>query len=458
VLERALALLQEHLDREQTEPVAPYRSPGELRERIDLGLPRRGVDDEQLFGLLRQVVEATPRTTTRRFFNQLFSGRDAYGSAAELLAAFLNTSMYTFKAAGPHVLIERELTAHMAAAIGYTDGEGVFAPGGSMSNLTGMLLARNAKRPEARDQGLGGRTLTFYASRLCHYSVPKMAAVLGVGRRWLRRIETDDRGRMMPGALREAVQKDVEAGDEPFLVVATSGTTVLGAFDPLDPIADVAEEFGMWLHVDGALGGSMSLSPAHRHLLEGSGRSHSFTWNAHKLLGVPLNCSVLLTREPGRLRASLEESASYLFQAGDEESEYDLGSMSLQCGRRNDALKLWAAWKHHGDEGFGRRVEHLAELARYAAARVQREPDLVLSRTPESINVCFEVKDRPSDLICERLRREARGLVGHGVVDGRRVIRLAAVNAALRPEDLDAFFDHVLEVAREASAGSNAVA
>ena len=455
-LARTFELLRAHLERESEQPVVDHAEPSELTDRIDFDLGCEPVDDDRLFATLEQLVAATPRTTTRRFFNQLFSGRDDFGTIGELIASFLNSSMYTFKAAGPQVMLERTLTQHMARKVGFGAGEGVFVPGGSISNLVGMVMARDAHRPDSRDAGLhAGPPLTLYASRLAHYSVPKNANMLGLGRAAVRAVDVDERGRLRPDALRRAIETDRAEGRDPFLVVATSGTTVLGAFDPLPAIADVADEFGLWLHVDGALGGSVSLSERHRHLIEGSERADSFTWNAHKMLGVPLAASVILTRQAGRLRGSMDEHASYLFQSPD--ATYEHGTMSPQCGRRNDALKLWAAWQSHGDRGMGARVDRLFGLARHAAGRVKAEPDLVLSREPESVTVCFEVAGRRSDDVCERLRHESRALVGYGDVDGRRVIRLALVNGALDESDVDTFFDAVLAVSTRSEEGDNAL-
>lgn len=453
--ERAFELIREHLQAEEEEAVAAYRSPAQLRAELDLGLGPEGVDDDTLFELLRKVLRRTPRTTTRRFFNQLFGGRGDFGTIGELLAAFLNSSMYTFKAGGPQVLIEREVTGRMAAKAGFDGGEGVFTPGGSISNLVGMLLARNAHRPDSREQGLQLPRMTLYASDLCHYSIPKNAGVLGVGRENTRRIETDHRGRVRPEAMRAAIEADRDAGLEPFLIVATCGTTVLGAFDPVDELADLAQENGLWLHLDAALGGSMLLSDTTSHLMSGSARADSLTWNAHKLLGVPLSASAILTRERGPLFSSLSEKATYLFQS--DEDDYDLGTRSIQCGRRNDALKIWAAWKSQGDRGLARRVERLMELARYAARKVEESSCCELSRPPESITVCFEVEGKPSDGICEALRREQRALVGYGIVDGRRVIRLACVTPSIDFEDLDRFFAEIERVAPLVPAGDNRV-
>lgn len=451
-LARTFELLRRHLERERDEAVVQWASPEELLSRISFTLPPTGIDDETLFARLDELVAATPRTTTRRFFNQLFSGRDDFGSIGEILAAFLNSSMYTFKAAGPHVILERELIRHMGRRVGYDDAEGTFVPGGSMANLTAMLLARNHARPDSRNHGVDGPRLMFYASACCHYSVPKAAGILGIGRDQLHQVGVDARGRMVPELLRKAIESDLKAGHQPFLILATAGTTVRGAFDPVPPLADLADEFGLWLHIDGAMGGSAAMSDQWRALLAGSERSHSFAWDAHKLLGLPLSCSAILVRDHGALLSSLSEKASYLFQ---DDSEYDLGEISLQCGRRNDALKLWAAWQHHGDAGYGERVDHLFALTRYAAAIVERDPQLKLNCPVESITVCFEVEGHRSDLLCEALRRAGEAMVGYSVVGDRRVIRLAITNGAMQEGDIDEFFKLLLAVCSAETAGEN---
>ena len=208
------------------------------------------------------------------------------------------------------------------------------------------------------------------------------------------------------------------------------------------------------MHVDGAMGGSAVMSETHRSLLEGSERSDSFCWDAHKLLGVPLSCSAILVRERGPLYDSLSEQASYLFQ--NDTDEYDLGQISLQCGRRNDALKLWAAWQHHGDRGFGARIDRLFRLTRHAGSIVREDPQLQLSCPVESVTVCFEVKGYRSDALCEILRRRGEALVGFSVVGGRRVIRLAVTNGAMDESDLDRFFTLLKAARADELKGSNA--
>ncbi|MFB3431369.1 MAG: aspartate aminotransferase family protein [Phycisphaerales bacterium] len=452
---RLIELAHALFEAEQTAPVSRFRTPEEMRRAIELAIPEKGSSPERVMDLLEDVALATPRTASRRFFNQLFAGRHDIASAAEIVAVLLNSSMYTYKAAGPHVLIEKELGEHMGRKVGYEDGEGIFTPGGSLSNFAGIMIARNEFNERCQQDGHDGSWLTLYSSELDHYSIAKNLAMLGLGRRSLRKVATDERGRMRADALRDAIKRDIQEGAKPFCINATCGTTVLGAYDPLDEIADVAEEFGIWFHVDGAFGGSTALSAKHRDHLKGSERSDSFTWDAHKMMGVPLSCSVILTKNKGLLRKHFSESASYLFQS--DEDELNHGVKSMQCGRRNDCLKLWAAWQHLGDEGYARKIDRLYDLARSFAERVKKDPRCTLSKEPESVNVCFEVTGKPSDLICETLRQQQKSLVGYGIVDGRRVIRAAFVNADVDEADLDDFFDNLIEVAMTLPDGDNAL-
>jgi glutamate/tyrosine decarboxylase-like PLP-dependent enzyme len=319
--------------------------------------------------------------------------------------------------------------------------------GGSVSNLLAMMIARNEALAGVREDGMRGHAGTVYTSAASHYSIRKNAGVLGLGRQSVRDIPTDRRGRMDVEALRTAIRDDRARGFRPLLINATAGTTVLGAFDPLREIAALAREEGLWMHVDGALGGSLLLCESERELLDGCELSDSFAWDAHKMMGVPLSCSAILLRRRGLLQKHLDESADYLFQTHTD--DLNPGTRSLQCGRRNDALKLWAAWQFHGDDGYDARLRRVVGLARYAAQRIQDDPEMDLVVWPESVNVCFEVRKTPSEAICERLDREARLLIGHGRVDGRCAIRLVCVNPDLTEGDIDAALDEIKRAAAE---------
>ncbi len=448
-------LVETLLEGWRTSPARPYASPQQTAATLNLQLPSVGKAPEQLAEELAMVLSMTPATATTRFFNQLFGGVDAAAVLGDMLAPVLNNSLYTWKLAGPHVLIEEALVQHMAQFAGLNGGEGTFTPGGSLSNLTALIIARNEAVPQWRDDGACAAPCRVYTSEDAHYSIRKAVGVIGIGRNNVVPVATDAHGRMNAAALDEAIRSDVARGCVPMCICATSGSTVQGAFDPLHAIADVAAKHNVWLHVDGAFGASLLLSREHRHLLDGVERADSLTWDAHKMMGVPLTCSVVLLRNAGLLQRHLGEQASYLYQGDDD--QFNPGLRSLQCGRRNDLLKLWTAWQHHGDSGYEARIDQMMALARHATDRIEQDPRLRLGHRPQSVNVCFEVVDKSSSAICTELHRRGQLLVGTGIVKGRNTIRMVCVNAAMQTADIDAFFDMVLEVAASLPTGDNAL-
>ncbi|MEL6687228.1 MAG: pyridoxal-dependent decarboxylase [Pseudomonadota bacterium] len=441
-MEHSLAMFSritsELLDDEAHNPVAAFIPSSELYDRLDLSLSAEGVDADALEKALKDVVLASPRTATPAFFNQLFGGRTGPAILGDLLSVMLNNSMATYKAAGPQVGVEKTVIREVCNLIGWGEASGgTFAPGGSMTNLMGMIMARDAANPDTRQSGVDGRMIA-YTSTESHYSAPKNAAFSGIGRDNVRSIATDETGRMDMTALRTAITADIKDGHRPFLINCTSGTTVLGAYDDLSAAADVAEEFDLWLHVDGAYGGSALFSDQYRHLIRGVERVDSFTINAHKMLGTPLSCSMIFVKDASHLHASFSNEASYLYQT--DHDDFNLGKMSLQCGRRNDALKLWALWKSVGTNGLAAYVEQQFALADQARAYVREHPDYTDYSVDDTVAVCFNYKGIDPKILCTALYEHEQLLVGYGSFRDDAFVRLVTVNGHNQLDDMSNFF------------------
>ncbi len=443
-VERARQILIEFFEEERREPCLPRRSPEELVAAIDLLIPDRGKTDEELFALARQVVLNSPRTASRAFFNLLFSGRVAAALAGDILAAALNNTIHTFKGAGLQVLIEQVVVDELCRQAGFPSGEGILTPGGSLSNLVAMAVARNEALADVRDDGHWTNRLTAYTSDQGHYSIVKNAGILGIGRNLVRHVTSDQMGRIRPDQLEELIRQDLKTGLQPFFVNATAGTTVLGAYDSIPPLHDLCRHYGIWLHVDAAFGGSALLSSRHRELLTGCEQADSLTWDLHKMMGVPVSASAILMRKKGLLAENFAEPAGYLFQS--EDDAFNPGLRSIQCGRRNDALKCWMALQSLGRDGYERRVDKQFELARQAADAVTRRPELELILEPQSINVCFRMRGRPARHICEELDRRGIAKIGWGSFRGREFIRLVCVNPDVSESDLESLLEAIVKL------------
>ncbi|XP_058164131.1 cysteine sulfinic acid decarboxylase isoform X3 [Dasypus novemcinctus] len=350
-----------------SEKVCEWKEPEELKQLLDLELRSQGESQERIVERCREVIRYSVKTCHPRFFNQLFSGLDPHALAGRIITETLNTSQYTYEIAPVFVLMEEEVLKKLRALVGWSSGDGVFCPGGSISNMYAMNLARYQRYPDCKQRGLRALPpLALFTSKECHYSIMKGAAFLGLGTDSVRVVKADERGKMIPEDLERQISLAQAEGAVPFLVSATSGTTVLGAFDPLEAVADVCQRHGLWLHVDAAWGGSVLLSQTHRHLLDGIQRADSVAWNPHKLLTAGLQCSALLLRDTSNLLKRCHGSqASYLFQ---QDKFYDValdtGDKVVQCGRRVDCLKLWLMWKAQGGRGLEQRVDRAFALAR----------------------------------------------------------------------------------------------
>ena len=400
------------LAEEKNNPVAQPIATSEVYQKLNLSLDDDGIINQELISTLKSIIKHTPKTASKSFFNQLFGGRIGKATLGDLLAVMLNNSMYTYKVAGPQVGIEKEIIDNICKLSGYKKySGGTLAAGGSMTNFMALLMARDYKFPEIRTEGISQK-ITLYTSEASHYSISKNAVLSGIGRNYVRQIKTNQKGEMSATHLDEVIQQDIADGCIPFFVNATAGTTVLGAFDDITALSKVCKNYNLWLHVDGAYCGSVIFSNKHKHFVNGLELTDSFSVNAHKMLGTPLGCSIIITQHISQLHHSFSNEADYLYQTDGD--DFNLGKTSLQCGRRNDALKLWTLWKSVGTKGLEKIVDHQFELAKIARDYINFNPDYTLYSFEDSISVCFNYKDIPANLLCTGLYEDSELMVGFG--------------------------------------------
>ena len=351
------------------------------------------LDDDALVEAVKLVLKYSVRTGHPLFLNQLYSQADEVSILGDWVSASTNTNAHTFEVAPVYAMIEAALIQKVASLLGgrYQDeADGLFVPGGSLSNLYGMHLARNRVCPDFATKGAGGQTHVAFTSDQSHYSYLKSARLTGLGSDNLVCVPTDGHGRMIPEKLEQAILRSKSEGKVPFFVGSTAGTTVIGAFDPFEDINDICRSQGLWHHVDGCWGGSSLLSTKTQHLMRGIGQVDSFAWNPHKMVGSALQTSCFMVPSASVLKECNATNASYLFQPDKLYTQLDTGDKTIQCGRKTDMLKLWLQWKARGDEGLARSVEHSFDLAQHTVDRMREDPDAwVLVYPPSCTNVCF---------------------------------------------------------------------
>eukprot|EP00095_Tigriopus_kingsejongensis_P002618 snap_masked-scaffold1459_size40432-processed-gene-0.1 protein:Tk02618 transcript:snap_masked-scaffold1459_size40432-processed-gene-0.1-mRNA-1 annotation:"isoform cra_a" len=268
------------------EPVVEFLKPKDLEQRLDLVIGKKGTDLDILEDICAQAAKYSVKTCSANFYNQLYHGVDEFGLAGSWLSDALNTNNYTFEVAPVFILAERVVLQYIRQKFGWTSGDGIFCPGGSISNMYGLILARHKMFPDIKVKGLvaTAKPLVVFTSEESHYSLVKGANWLGIGTENVIKIRTNQQGQMIPSALEQAIKEAKARGQAPFFVNATAGSTVMGAYDDLEVISRICQRFGLWMHVDACWGGSVVMSSKHKHLMSGSHKADSIAWNPHKML------------------------------------------------------------------------------------------------------------------------------------------------------------------------------
>ncbi|XXH02000.1 Glutamate decarboxylase 2 [Hypoxylon texense] len=396
-----------------------YHKPEDLVKKLNISMPEDGAGKEGLLDIVQTILRYSVNTWDQGFLDKLYSSINPVGVASELVLTVLNTNVHIWKTSPALTIVEKTVAKRLANLFGFTGPRagGITCQGGSASNLTSLVIARNTLYPETKTEGHAGHRFALFTSEHGHYSVEKAAVACGMGSGSVVKIAVDAAGRMVPSALRDAIRraKD-EEGKTPLYVNATAGTTVWGSYDPFAEIAAVCREAGVWFHVDGSWGGPAVFSAAQRHKLAGAEHADSLTVNPHKMLNVPVPCSFLLTNDVAVFQRANTLRAGYLFHdpgsSDDDDDEiWDLADLTLQCGRRGDALNLALAWIYYGEAGLARRVDGAFATAAYLATLVQESGDfsLLSSNPPPCLQVCFYYAPggggAPSDDAAENTRR-----------------------------------------------------
>lgn len=387
--------------------------------------------------------------------------------AAEAVISATNQSLDSWDQAPAGTHLERRLIAWLAQEYGLgARADGVFTSGGTQSNLMGRLLARDHAAARAgfsiAQDGITGaaRRFRIVCSSASHFSVRKSARILGLGDRSVVELPADDSGRLEPARVDAAMRSLADESLTPIALVATAGTTDLGAIDPLEALAEVARKHATWLHVDAAVGGALVLSRREARRLQGIDRADSVTVDFHKLWFQAISCGAFLIRDSSLLEPALLH-ADYLNPEPDDGDEGlpNLVDKSLQTTRRFDALKLFISLRAHGRRFFGHAVETTLDLAAEAARLIQINPSLELGR-PASLNTVLfryaaracdepEELDRINDEIRLSLLHAGRAVIGRTRLDGRVFLKLTLMNPATTPHDLRELLSFVTAAAED---------
>ena len=425
-------------------------------------LPVRGRPLDALLADIEEHVLPYPMGNGHpRFFGWVNSPPQPAGVMVEPIAAAMNPSC----AGGDHaaVAVERCVVRWLAGLVGYPGG-GLLTSGTSLATIAGLAAARYRAAADdgwdVRADGLaGGPAFALYVSAEGHSCLHKAAELLGIGARGVRVVPVDAEFRMDLAALRAALACDRADGLRPFCIAATAGTVNSGAIDPLDKLADLAAEQGLWLHVNGAYGALAVLDPAIAPACSGMARADSLALDPHKWLGVPVDCGCLLAREPSALREAFSLVPPYLRDDSAGGAGW-LSEYGPEQTRPFRALRAWAVMAHLGSSGIAALVTGTVALARTLAEMIDGAGDLDRLAPPSTSIIAFRYRppgqtDRQLDAINQSIPRavqeRGRAFLTGTQLAGRPALRACLINPHTTEDDLAVLLDEIRVVGSDAT-------
>ncbi len=451
------------------------------------GLPHAAVttteSDESIRSMLQALapdsesgqdaVALLEKTTRLLFDHSLFNGHPKFwgyitsspapmGVLADMLAAAVNPNVGAYVLSPVATEIEKQTVDWIGRFMGYPAGGGLLVSGGNMANYVGFLAAlRAATGTDARKSGLRhiGPNLVLYCSAETHTWVQKAADLYGLGTDSIRWIGTDAQKRMDPALLEEKIQADKAAGNQPFLVVGTSGTVSTGAVDPLDALAVICEKYGLWFHVDGAYGGFASALPELKAQFSGLEKADSLAVDPHKWLYAPLEAGCTLVKNPRHLTDAFSYHPPYY---NFEQTRLNFVDYGPQNSRGFRALKVWLSAQHLGMEGHRQLIREDIALVRYAFDVLRAEVDFEVFSTELSITTFRYVPpslkgqtgvseteaylNQLNQAILNHMEAGGSFFMSNAVLNGVFVLRMCIVNFRTGAADIDALPAYVREV------------
>jgi aromatic-L-amino-acid/L-tryptophan decarboxylase len=420
-----------------------------VRELIRASLPEDPAPVHEALDDAARILDESIAQPRPRYFAFIGSSGLEIGTIGDLLAQTYDINLAVDARAA--TVVEQQAVRWVAEFVGYPSAGGAFTSGGTISNLTALAAARERALPGSRHRGLAGSRPAVYCSDEVHYSVTRAVELLGIGSDNLRAIPLDGLRRMRPDALADAIDDDAARGVTPVAVVATAGTTLTGAVDPIGSLADVCEPRGVWLHVDGAYGlPAAAVRPA---LFAGFDRADSCSIDAHKWLYVPKACGLVMSRHPGVFAGAFAHEQGYLPH---QRFELHAADVTLEYSRPFRALKAWLAFRAHGAQQFRDAIARNLDEAELLYRRARSTEDFEVMEAPPQLSIT-PIRHVPAGVdpnahnqaLADAIQADGRVYLASALIDDDVWLRPCFVNFRTTDDDVLA----LMEVARELGEG-----
>ena len=444
--EITVKFVQDFCKKLETVSDEPTGAPMDEEARIkaaNIQIPHEGRDLEAVVRELNEdIMSYGNNCSHRRFFGFIPGNTSPLSWLGDIITSAWNR--HAGSAANQPAVWETEqsLIKWLSEKAGFPEtAGGIFVSGGSMANLTAMTAARDSILAE-EEWPVG----TAYVSEQTHSSVAKGLRIAGIGNKRIRSIPVDSDFRMDTSALRRAVAEDVKNGYRPFLAVATAGTTNTGSIDPFDEIRSICDEYGMWMHVDGAFGASALLSEKYSCRLNGLEKADSLSWDAHKWLFQTFGCGIVLVRDKATLLSSFSVHPEYLKDFESDETLINPWDLGIELTRPARGVKLWLTLQVMGTDAVSDAVSHGIEAAEWAEAAIKNDP-LTEIIAPASLAI-VNFRYRPAGFteeqtaalnsaIAEKITSSGYAGIYTTELNGMKVLRMCTLHPNITQEEIE---------------------
>lgn len=460
LLHRASDILVSWYQNIKEEKTYPNASPEQIQAVFDEPMPLKGEAPELLLEkIATEVFQYSTKNISPNYYAYITGGGNQASILAEMLRNGLNQNNLKWHSAPANTEIEKIVLRWIAEMVGYpTDAGGVLTSGGAFANFLALAVARKIKSSvDVAEEGLyHSKPMCVYVSQEAHSSIDKAIDMLGLGKKYLRKVPSNQNFEIDLYALESQINADITLGYQPICVVGIAGTTNIGATDDLEALSQICQKYQLWFHVDAAYGGFVAAMSSYKSTLRGMEKADSMIIDPHKWLYIPFEAACVYTKDAKHLRQTFSLIPSYLQLDIGNDSRVDLMEYNLQLTKDFKALKIWLSMKTYGVENLTNAIEEDIQKAQYLASKIQESADFeLLAPVPMSV-VCFrykgkhltnqEAKDTINQQLLQTIEKDGRVFLAGTKVNGQVALRICCVNHRRTLQDIDYLFDVLNEL------------
>ena len=422
-------------------------------------------DQEKLEAIIDLYIKTGIPVYSPGYMGRQFSGVIPLAGLIDLISSIVNQPSSFYEAGPLPNVVERIMANELNQFIGWEPESFamVTTSGATLGTLTALLAARNHKFPNIWSEGIsaleGQYRPAIAVSEDAHYSVSRAVGIIGIGENQIVRLPINKERQICIDKVRPTLEAAEARGLKVFCLVASAGTTSVGAFDQLDELGEITKEKNIWFHVDGAHGGSLLVSDQLRHKLKGIEKADSFVWDAHKMMFLPGVCTLLFYKDRERSYGAFHQQASYVFEkVPNIYTQFDSAEQNFECTKRPLIMNLWVLWSLYGKALFANKLEYLCDLTQQAYQILKAEPDFQVLHQPEANILCFRYlpsnlveKDFPDFQVAIRNRITEGGKFFISKVDIDEIgsLRVVFMNHQINPDHIRMLLSEIRKAGQE---------